>query len=87
MSEKFSKKNIVANEKSEKFFLKEGNMSSYNSSAVSQEKVNEGRMNVHFLKWTELSSKEKAIEEEKREAFYDLMAILVKKYGYKVLKK
>ena len=87
MRQKNADKKSLVNKKSEKFFLEEGCMTSYNSSVVSQEDVNEGRINVHFLKWTGLSLKEKAVEEEKREAFYDLMAILVQKYGYKVVKK
>ena len=47
----------------------------------------EEKVNTYFLKWTNVSEREKAIQEEKREAFLDFLTILVKKYGYKVLKK
>ena len=87
MEQKNIEKNLAKTEKSEKFFLEESNMPSYNSSVASQTTSNDGRVKVSFLKWTELSPKEKAEEERKREAFVDLIAILIKKYGYKVLKK
>lgn len=87
MEQKNIKKNLAKTEKSEKFFLEGGNMPSYNSSVAPQNTSNDGNVKVSFLKWTKLSPKEKAEEERKREAFVDLMAILIKKYGYKVLKK
>ncbi len=87
MEQKNIKKNLAKTEKSEKFFLEGDNMPSYNSSVAPQTTPNNGRIKVSFLKWTELSPKEKAEEERKREAFVDLIAILIKKYGYKVLKK
>ncbi len=87
MEQKYIEKNIATNEKSEKFFFEAGNMPSYNSSVASQTASDDGDVKVSFLKWKDLSPKEKAEEERKREAFVDLMAILVKKYGYRVLKK
>ena len=80
-------KKIANSKKSEKFFFEAGNMPSYNSSVASQTASDDGDVKVSFLKWKDLSPKEKAEEERKREAFVDLMAILVKKYGYRVLKK
>ena len=47
----------------------------------------EEKVNTYFLKWTNVSEREKAKQEEKREALLDFLTILVKKYGYKVLKK
>jgi hypothetical protein len=47
----------------------------------------EEKVKAYFLKWTNVSEREKAIQEEKRDAFLDYLAIIVKKYGYKVLEK
>lgn len=47
----------------------------------------EEKVNTYFLKWTNVPEREKAIQEEKRDAFLDYLAIIVKKYGYKVLEK
>ena len=52
-----------------------------------KEVENEEKVKTYFLKWTNVSEREKAIQEEKREAFLDYLAIIVKKYGYKVLEK